>query len=129
MTVGARDNSHPAYRADIDGLRAIAICVVIGFHAYPRLLPGGFVGVDVFFVISGFLISSIILKGTSRGDFSFANFYVNRIRRLLPALSVVLLACLGAGWFLLMPAEFLALGKQTVSGASFLENFQMWSEA
>src|SRR6266404_6747650 len=80
------------YRADIDGLRAIAVLSVIGFHAFPRSIPGGFVGVDVFFVISGFLISGLILKALHDGRFSYWGFYSRRIRRIFPALITVLTA-------------------------------------
>src|SRR6185369_11671839 len=92
MTDQAQASTHTPleYRPDIDGLRAVAIICVIAFHAFPEIAPGGFVGVDVFFVISGFLISSIILKGLRSGQFSFADFYAARIRRLFPALCLLL---------------------------------------
>lgn len=77
------------YRPDIDGLRAIAVLSVIGFHAFPNHIKGGFIGVDVFFVISGYLISKIILERLNLGTFSFSNFYSSRIRRIFPALFVV----------------------------------------
>src|SRR5262249_35511770 len=92
-----------AYRADVDGLRALAVLAVIGFHAFPRRVPGGFVGVDVFFVISGFLITGIILNDLRRDRFSFRKFYARRVRRIFPALIVVLAASLVLGWFLLLP--------------------------
>ena len=81
------------YRPDIDGLRALAVLAVVIFHAFPAVLPGGFIGVDVFFVISGFLITSIILKGLEQDSFSFTQFYAHRIRRIFPALILVLCAC------------------------------------
>ena len=74
------------YRKDIDGLRAIAVLAVFYFHLYPTLLPGGFLGVDVFFVISGYLITSIILRENAQGVFSFKRFYARRIKRIFPAL-------------------------------------------
>ena len=74
------------YRSDIDGLRGVAVLSVIGFHAFPNYVPGGFVGVDIFFVISGFLISGVIFDGQEKGNFSFADFYARRIRRIFPAL-------------------------------------------
>src|SRR6185312_11482971 len=89
------------YRPDIDGLRAMAILAVVAFHAAPGLLPGGFIGVDVFFVISGYLISGIILKELSEGRFSFLGFYGRRVRRIFPALILMLFAVLGVGWLVL----------------------------
>jgi len=85
------------YRPDVDGLRAVAVLAVLAFHAFPQLAPGGFAGVDVFFVISGFLISGIVLEGLRDGSFSFAEFYWRRVRRIFPALVLVLLACLAIG--------------------------------
>jgi peptidoglycan/LPS O-acetylase OafA/YrhL len=117
------------YRADIDGLRAIAVLAVIGFHARPGLIPGGFIGVDVFFVISGVLISSLILNGLNEGNFSFLKFYGRRIRRLFPALSIVLLATLSLGWFIMFPTDFAALGKQTVAAAAFAANILNYAQA
>jgi peptidoglycan/LPS O-acetylase OafA/YrhL len=95
---GVRLNSKH-YRPDIDGLRAVAVVGVVAFHAYPFQVPGGFVGVDIFFVISGFLITSIITKEMEERTFSFATFYARRARRIFPALAVVLVTLLGAGWF------------------------------
>src|SRR6516225_4108312 len=86
------------YRADIDGLRGISVLAVIAFHAFPDLAPGGFVGVDVFFVISGFLISGIIFDEMRSGAFSLRLFYARRIRRIFPALVLVLAATAVAGW-------------------------------
>jgi peptidoglycan/LPS O-acetylase OafA/YrhL len=117
------------YRADVDGLRAIAVLAVIGFHANPSLIPGGFVGVDIFFVISGFLISSLILTGLRDSSFSFIEFYGRRIRRLFPALIVVLLATWSVGWFILPPTEYAELGRQTLAGAAFAANVLNYSEA
>ncbi|MEM5329990.1 acyltransferase family protein [Paraburkholderia sp. JHI2823] len=119
----------PKYRPDIDGLRAVAVLSVLAFHAFPSLLRGGFVGVDLFFVISGFLISTIIFESIEDGRFSYVEFYVRRIRRIFPALLVVLATCLVAGWFLLMPEEYQQLGKHLVAGATFLSNIALWREA
>ncbi|AXD47275.1 hypothetical protein CHC30_07305 [Salmonella enterica] len=89
---------HLKYRPDIDGLRAIAVLSVVIFHYFPSLLPGGFVGVDIFFVISGYLITSIILKSASNKSFSYLDFYKRRVLRIFPALSIVLVSCLIVGW-------------------------------
>jgi peptidoglycan/LPS O-acetylase OafA/YrhL len=117
------------YRPDIDGLRALAIISVVIFHAFPRSLKGGFVGVDVFFVISGYLISGIIFRSLQRGEFNFTEFYAHRIKRIFPALSFVLLACYTFGWFSLFSDEFKQLGKHIAAGAGFLQNFVLWQEA
>ena len=117
------------YRPDIDGLRAIAVLAVIGFHAFPAWIRGGFVGVDVFFVISGYLISTILLTGMERGSFRFFQFYIRRIRRIFPALIVVLLACMVAGWLVLFSSEYKALGKHVAGSAAFVSNFVLWNEA
>ena len=119
---------HPRYRPDIDGLRAVAVLSVVGFHAFPETLTGGFIGVDVFFVISGYLISTIIMSALEDDAFSYLDFYGRRIRRILPALIVVLAATLALGWALLLPAEFKELGKHVVAGAAFVTNFVSWRE-
>ena len=121
-------NVHPVYRPDVDGLRAVAILSVVIFHAFPFRLQGGFVGVDIFFVISGFLISNIIFRSLQRGDFSFTEFYAHRIKRIFPALIVVLTACYAFGWFALLPDEFKQLGKHMAAGAGFVQNFILWQE-
>lgn len=117
------------YRPDIDGLRAIAVLAVVIFHAFPSLIPGGFVGVDIFFVISGFLISKHIREELSAGTFSIATFYARRVRRIFPALSVVLLACVLMGWVILTPGEYEQLGKHVVAGVAFISNLIFWKEA
>lgn len=97
------------YRPDIDGLRAIAILSVVLFHAFPTFTRGGFVGVDIFFVISGFLISGIVFRGLRQGRFRFRSFYVHRARRIFPALVLVLASTYVFGWFWLLPDEFTRL--------------------
>lgn len=121
--------AHPKYRPDIDGLRAIAIISVVCFHAFPNWLGGGFVGVDVFFVISGFLISYIIFSSLENGVFSFSEFYARRIKRIFPALLLVLGACFAFGWIALLADEYKQLGKHIAAGAGFASNFFFWQEA
>ena len=117
------------YRRDIDGLRAIAILSVLVFHAWPALLPGGFVGVDIFFVISGYLISGILIKDLSNHRYSILEFYRRRVRRIFPALFLVLFAVLVVGWLSLLQGEFSALGKHIAGGASFIANLVLWKDA
>lgn len=116
------------YRPDIDGLRAIAVLSVVTYHAFPNLVPGGFLGVDIFFVISGYLISKIILNNLENNNFSFFDFYARRVRRIFPALFVVLLSVLFAGWFFLLPSEYKQLGKHVLAGAGFVANLMYWRE-
>lgn len=117
------------YRPDIDGLRAVAVLSVVIFHAFPDRLKGGFVGVDVFFVISGFLISGIIFDELERQRFSFQDFYGRRIRRIFPALLLVLATCFSFGWFALLADEYRQLGKHIAGGAGFISNFMLWNES
>lgn len=121
--------THPKYRPDIDGLRAIAVMSVVFFHAFPRWVPGGFIGVDIFFIISGFLISTIIYGSLERNAFSFVDFYGRRIKRIFPALLLVLIACYAFGWFTLFADEYKQLGKHLAGGAGFISNFMLWDEA
>jgi peptidoglycan/LPS O-acetylase OafA/YrhL len=121
--------THPRYRADIDGLRAIAILSVVGFHAFPAWIKGGFIGVDIFFVISGYLISTIIFDSLERGSFSFTEFYSRRIKRIFPGLLVVLVASFAFGWFALLADEYKQLGKHIAGGAGFISNFVLWNES
>lgn len=121
--------TRPTYRADVDGLRAIAVMSVVGFHAFPSWFKGGFIGVDIFFVISGFLISSIIFSNLESNTFSFMEFYARRIRRIFPALVVVLGISSVYGWFSLTETEYGQLRKQIAAGAAFVSNFALWSES
>ena len=114
-----------SYRADIDGLRAIAVIGVVLFHAGLGV-SGGFVGVDVFFVISGFLITSLILRDLHRGSFSIVEFWERRARRIFPALIVVVIATLIAGFFLMLPFGFQVLGQSAVALTFFASNIQFW---
>lgn len=117
------------YRPDIDGLRAFAVLSVVLYHAFPTVVRGGYVGVDVFFVISGFLISSILFREMTEDRFSLTAFYGRRIRRIFPALAVCLAAVLAYGFVALMPFELAQLGKHVFFGASFLSNIALWSES
>ena len=101
------------YRKEVDGLRAWAVLPVLAFHAGVPGFGGGFVGVDVFFVISGYLITGILLRDIDKGNFSILHFLERRARRIIPALYVVLIACLLAGWFFLMPDDLENLGQST----------------
>jgi peptidoglycan/LPS O-acetylase OafA/YrhL len=126
MARPGREHETVAYRADIDGLRAVSILLVVGYHALPWLVPGGFIGVDIFFVISGFLITRIILTQLKAGTFSSMEFYARRIRRIFPALIVVLAVTYLTGWFVLLPDGFSLLGKSTAAGVAFVSNlFQL----
>ena len=121
--------THPKYRRDIDGLRAVAVLSVVFFHAFPERFPGGFIGVDIFFVISGFLISTILFENLERNTFSFVEFYSRRIRRIFPALFTVLMAGLVLGWIILGHDEYRELGEHSVGGTAFVSNFVLWKES
>lgn len=120
--------AHP-YRSDIDGLRAIAVMMVIGFHAFPSIFKGGFVGVDIFFIISGYLISSNLIHSLSNNTYNLLTFYEKRIRRIFPALIVMLLACYLIGYFLFTGIEFKELGKHIAAGAAFISNIAYMQES
>ncbi len=117
------------YRADIDGLRAIAVMSVVIYHAFPALVPGGFIGVDIFFVISGFLISGIIIKNIQSDSFSIIDFYKRRVKRIFPSLSVMLLTVAIAGYFIMMPADYSVLGKHLISSSLSFQNLMLLSES
>lgn len=121
--------SHPKYRPDIDGLRTVAVMSVIFFHAFPGLLKGGFVGVDIFFVISGFLISTVIYGSLARNSFSFAEFYGRRVRRIFPALLLVLVSSLVFAHHVLLADEYTQFGKHVAAGAGFVSNLVLWGES
>lgn len=116
------------YRPDIDGLRAIAVMAVLFYHAFPNLFRSGYIGVDIFFVISGFLITTIIRKEVRRGEFTILSFYKKRIRRIYPALVLTLLMIMFLSWFLLSTSEFGITLKHIIFSSLFTENFLLWSE-
>jgi hypothetical protein len=122
------DRAGLPYRADIDGLRAVAVLLVVGFHAFRSSVPGGFVGVDIFFVISGFLITGIILDAQEKCAFSFRQFYMRRIRRIFPALIIVLTFTFLTSWHLLLPDKMISLGRNLLGGAFFLSNIVLLNE-
>lgn len=117
------------YRADIDGLRGMAVLAVVCYHAFPEWLSGGFVGVDIFFVISGFLISGIIFESIQKDRLALADFYIRRAIRIFPAVVVVLLAVCTVGWFTLYADEYKQLGKHMAGAAGFVSNLIFWGEA
>jgi peptidoglycan/LPS O-acetylase OafA/YrhL len=113
------------YRPDIDGLRAIAVMLVVNFHAFPEAMPGGFIGVDIFFVISGFLITGIIVRELDQQRFSLLGFYNRRIRRIFPALIVVLGATLVLGWLWMLPVAYAQLSADVFVSAAFFSNIAL----
>lgn len=120
---------HVKYRPDIDGLRAIAVLAVVIYHYAPKMLPGGFVGVDIFFVISGYLITGIIARQFETSSFSLFDFYQRRIRRVFPALLMILVFSLVVGWQIMYSYEYETLGKHVIASSMFGQNFLLWSEA
>jgi peptidoglycan/LPS O-acetylase OafA/YrhL len=115
-------------RRDIDALRGIAVMAVVGFHFFPDLVPGGFVGVDVFFVISGYVITNILVRRQPTTIRALANFWGHRVRRLFPALGVTLFATLIVGWFVMWPAQFMRLGQSVAWSAAMLGNVFAWRD-
>ena len=116
------------YRPEIDSLRAIAVSLVVLFHFEIFIFKGGFIGVDIFFVISGYLITKITCIEIDEKKFSFINFYLKRIRRIMPALSVIILISFVIGYYLLSPVHFERLSRSTVYSAFSLANIFFWSE-
>lgn len=115
------------YRPDIDGIRAVSILGVVGYHAFPVMVSGGFAGVDVFFVISGFLISTIILEHLETGRFSFAGFYARRVRRLFPALLTMVAVVLMSGWWISLSGEYSRIGGYASSAIGFALNITIFN--
>ena len=116
------------YRSDIDGLRAVAVVPVVLFHARTPMFGGGFVGVDVFFVISGYLITLLIVSEIEGGTFSFTDFYERRIRRIFPALFVVMGFSAAFGWFVMAPDDYQRLGQSIIATTLFVSNYLFWSQ-
>lgn len=128
-TRSAAFHADPAHRRDIDGLRAVAILSVLVFHAFPATLPGGYVGVDVFFVISGYLIGGILLQALDSENFNIVGFYARRVKRIFPPLAIVLVVVYAFGWCAMLAGEFKQLGLDIAAGAGFVSNLALWSEA
>ena len=121
--------SHAAHRPDIDGLRGIAVLSVLAVHSFPQWVQAGFIGVDIFFVLSGFLITGILIQSLEAGRFSYADFYARRTRRIFPALCLVLFACLVFSALYTFPAQARVIGKHVGAGALFISNFVLWQES
>ncbi|MEP0355598.1 acyltransferase family protein [Paraglaciecola sp.] len=117
------------FRKDINGLRALAVLAVVIFHFIPSLVPGGYAGVDMFFVISGFLMTGIIVTGIEQNNFSILNFYIARANRIIPALAALCLSLLILGAMFLTPTEYQALGKHVASSLTFVSNLLYWQES
>jgi len=117
------------YRAEIDGLRALAVLPVILFHAGFELFSGGFVGVDVFFVISGYLITTILVEDIEKNRFSLVSFYERRARRILPALFFVMLMCLPFAWAFMPPSQMEDFSQSLIAVSLFVSNILFWRES
>jgi len=117
------------YRKEIDGLRALAVLPVIFFHAGFTGFSGGYIGVDIFFVISGYLITSIILKQKTENNFSLAHFYERRIRRIFPALFLVMFACIPFAYLWMLPSNFTEFGQSLVASSTFTSNILFWMQS
>ena len=117
--------SSERYRPDVDGLRAVAVLLVVAYHAFPDAIRGGFIGVDIFFVISGFLITAIIARDLEGARFSLATFYARRIRRIFPALIVVLCAVMILGWLWMLPLAYAQLSSDAFFSAAFSANIAL----
>ncbi len=125
----AKQQAKRTYRPDIDGLRAVAVGLVVLFHTGVPAFSGGFIGVDVFFVISGYLITSILIREMDRGTFSILDFYERRVRRIVPALVPVLLFCCLAAYFLLLPSDLVHFAQSIFAAVFSYSNLYFWRQA
>ena len=123
------NHNQPQFRLDINGLRAWAVIAVVLYHFGIPGFSGGFVGVDVCFVISGFLMTGLVVKGLERDTFSILQFYMARARLILPALLMLFLVLVALGWFVLLPPDYQMLSTHSVYAMSFLSNVEFWQEA
>lgn len=121
--------SQSDFRRDINGLRAWAVVGVILYHFGVPGFSGGFIGVDIFFVISGFLMTGIVVRKLERGSFSLLDFYLARARRIVPALAVLCACLVTVGWFMLMSPDYKKLASHSVYSLAFLSNIEYWQEA
>src|SRR5262249_3884236 len=116
------------HRLDIDGLRAVAILPVLLYHARIAGFRGGFVGVDVFFVVSGYLITGLIVQDLDAGRFTFTQFWLRRARRILPTLTVMMAATLAVSWLVLLPYDYRQAGQSAVAQSFFASNVYFWGK-
>ena len=124
-----RADERSSIRRDINGLRAWAVVAVVFYHFQVPGFNGGFVGVDVFFVISGFLMTGIVVKGLEQARFSVVGFYIARARRIVPALLGLCAFLLSVGWFVLLPLDYQTLSTHVIASLGVISNFKFWDEA
>src|ERR1017187_3936008 len=125
---GTADSHQTSYRPDIDGLRAVAVLSVIAYHLSTGVLPGGFLGVDIFFVISGYLITNVIWREAINRNFSIARFYERRVRRIMPAVLFVLIAVSAGSIALLLPIDLKGYAKSVFASLGFVANIYFWRD-
>lgn len=128
IVIGGSASHRVRYRAEIDGLRAVAVLSVIAFHLWPKRLVGGYLGVDIFFILSGFLITSIIWREIGENDFSIVRFYDRRIRRIMPALLLILVIFTPIAAVLLLPSDLIGYAKSLIATLGFSANFYFWRD-
>jgi peptidoglycan/LPS O-acetylase OafA/YrhL len=125
---GTADSHRTAYRSDLDGLRAVAVLSVIAYHLSPKLLPGGYLGVDIFFVLSGYLITNIVWREALSNEFTIAAFYERRVRRIMPALLFLLLVISACSIWILLPIDLIGYAKSVLASLAFAANLYFWRD-